>query len=60
MAGKSSAKAAATNRGKPPGAPPFGGPKGAGGLAVPKPAGPKAKKAPVTGKMDGYFAGKKK
>lgn len=51
-----SAKAAATNRGKAAlaaGKPPFGGPKGKGGLAQPKPAGPAAKKPPISGPMSG-------
>lgn len=51
-----SAPAAARNRGKAAlavGPPPYGGPKGKGGLATPKPAGPRAKKAPITGPMQG-------
>ena len=51
------ARRAATNRGKAALAvspPPYGGPKGKGGLATPKPAGPKAKKAPITGPMQGF------
>jgi len=50
------ARAKATNRGKAAlavGPPPYGGPKGKGGLANPVPAGPKAKKAPITGPMQG-------
>lgn len=59
---KSSAKAAATNRGKAPtatGKPPFGGPKGVGSIPKPKVAGPPAAKPPITGKMSGLFGGKK-
>lgn len=50
------ARAKATNRGKAAlavGPPPYGGPKGKGKLATPKPAGPKAHKAPITGPMQG-------
>lgn len=51
------APAKAKSRGKAAlavGPPPFGGPKGKGGLAAPKPAGPPAKKPPITGPMSGY------
>lgn len=42
------------------GKPPFGGPKGSGGLAVPKPAGGKTTKAPITGPMQGFRGRKSK
>jgi hypothetical protein len=51
------APGAARNRGKAQmatGKPPFGGPKGSGGLAKPKPAGGKAAKPPITGPLSGF------
>lgn len=51
------ARRAATSRGKSQtasGKPPFGGPKGSGGLATPQAAGGRVKKAPITGPMQGF------
>jgi hypothetical protein len=46
------APAKARNRTPPPGKPPFGGPKGKGGIPTPKTGG-SSKKAPLTGPMSG-------
>jgi len=50
------ARSKATHRGKAAlavGPPPYGGAKGSGSIPQPKPAGPKAHKAPITGPMQG-------
>jgi hypothetical protein len=57
-----SAPAAARNRGKSAlakGPPPYGGPKGKGGLATPRAPGAKAAKPPITGPMQGLRGRKK-